>query len=220
MKNAEGVFPSLPARNERGESWREGKLIKNGLLSPTLSSFFGRRGRREALLLRSKENYHRGSHFRSRPIPAIHVGKDVVQPLDSPEPLFVHAGRSELFVQGDEAKQVVLDTAAGVVGTRAGAEYERPIAGLGEQQLARRLFERALRQSAGAGKFSRQFGHSLLRDVQVRINPFVRFVEPHPPVAFLPPARRARRGDLLGRVPAQIFLRREQDENFLIVISL
>src|SRR5438552_11964278 len=41
MKNAEGVFPSLPLRNERGESWREGKLMKNGLLSPTLSSFFG-----------------------------------------------------------------------------------------------------------------------------------------------------------------------------------
>src|SRR5437016_8622253 len=38
MKNAEGVFPSLPARNERGESWREGKLMKNGLLSPALSS--------------------------------------------------------------------------------------------------------------------------------------------------------------------------------------
>src|SRR5216117_1260550 len=34
-----GVFPSLPARNERGESWREGKLMKNGLLSPALSSF-------------------------------------------------------------------------------------------------------------------------------------------------------------------------------------
>ncbi len=41
MKNAEGVFPSLPARNERGESRREGKLMKNGLLSPALSSFFG-----------------------------------------------------------------------------------------------------------------------------------------------------------------------------------
>jgi len=41
MKNAEGFFPSLPARNERGESWREGKLTKNGLLSPALSSFFG-----------------------------------------------------------------------------------------------------------------------------------------------------------------------------------
>ena len=40
MKNAEGVFPSLPARNERGESWREGKVTINGLLSPALSSFF------------------------------------------------------------------------------------------------------------------------------------------------------------------------------------
>ena len=29
LKNAEGVFPSLPARNERGESRREGKLIKS-----------------------------------------------------------------------------------------------------------------------------------------------------------------------------------------------
>src|SRR5207248_1995405 len=44
MKNAESVFPSLPARNERAESWREGKLMKNGLLSPTLSSFFGEEG--------------------------------------------------------------------------------------------------------------------------------------------------------------------------------
>src|SRR5256885_16776159 len=44
MKNAEGFFPSLPARSSRGESWREGKLIKNGLLSPTLSSFFGGEG--------------------------------------------------------------------------------------------------------------------------------------------------------------------------------
>jgi len=41
LKNSEGVFPSLPARNERGESWREGKLTKNGPLSPALSSFFG-----------------------------------------------------------------------------------------------------------------------------------------------------------------------------------
>src|SRR6266480_1022904 len=39
MKGAEGAFPSLPARNERGESWREGKLTKNRLLSPALSSF-------------------------------------------------------------------------------------------------------------------------------------------------------------------------------------
>jgi len=41
MKNPERIFPSLPARDERGESWSEGELMKNGLLSPTLSSFFG-----------------------------------------------------------------------------------------------------------------------------------------------------------------------------------
>src|SRR5205809_816791 len=45
---------SLLARNERGERWREGKLMNNGLLSPALSSFLGRRGRREALLRSSK----------------------------------------------------------------------------------------------------------------------------------------------------------------------
>ena len=33
MKNAEGIFPSLPARNERGERWREGKLMNNGIVS-------------------------------------------------------------------------------------------------------------------------------------------------------------------------------------------
>jgi len=39
MKNAEGIFPSLPARNEWGESWREGKPMKNGLLSPPSPPF-------------------------------------------------------------------------------------------------------------------------------------------------------------------------------------
>ena len=40
---------SLPARNEWGESRREGQLIKNRLLSPTLSSFLRRRGRENAV---------------------------------------------------------------------------------------------------------------------------------------------------------------------------
>jgi len=39
MENAEGIFPSLPARNEWGESWREGKQMKNGPPLPALSSF-------------------------------------------------------------------------------------------------------------------------------------------------------------------------------------
>ncbi|HKI71428.1 MAG TPA: hypothetical protein VKA81_03560, partial [Verrucomicrobiae bacterium] len=41
VKNAEGVIPSLPARNERGEMLERGETEANGLLSPALSSFFG-----------------------------------------------------------------------------------------------------------------------------------------------------------------------------------
>jgi len=40
---------SLLARNERGESWREGKFDKKCLLSPALSSFLRRRGRENAV---------------------------------------------------------------------------------------------------------------------------------------------------------------------------
>src|SRR5437667_12695601 len=56
MKKAEGVLPSLPARNERGESWREGKLMKHGLFSPTLSSFFGEE-REERIAAAVQANY-------------------------------------------------------------------------------------------------------------------------------------------------------------------
>src|SRR5436309_7695319 len=61
MKNAEGVFPSLPARNERGESWREGKLMKNGLLSPTLSSSFGEE-REKGIAAAVQANYLPNTH--------------------------------------------------------------------------------------------------------------------------------------------------------------
>ena len=111
--------------------------------------------------------------------------------------------RGELFVQGDEAEQMIFHAAARVVGTGAGAQDERPVAGLRQQQFARGLLQRARLQAASAvGKFLRQLGHALLRDLQVRINPLVRFVEPHAPVAFLAPAGRAGRGDLVGRMAA------------------
>src|SRR5438094_9195018 len=69
MKNAEGVFPSLPARNERGESWREGKLMKNGLISPALSSFGEGEGEgkrscdRENLIVNQVLAAHAVDHF-------------------------------------------------------------------------------------------------------------------------------------------------------------
>jgi hypothetical protein len=46
-------------------------------------------------------------------------------------------------VQRDEAEQMVFHAAARVVGTRAGAQDERPVARLREQQFARGLFQGA-----------------------------------------------------------------------------
>ena len=42
--NADAIDPSLPARDERGESRREGLLITRNLLSPALSSCGGGEG--------------------------------------------------------------------------------------------------------------------------------------------------------------------------------
>ena len=68
MKNAEGVFPSLPLRNERGESWRQGKLIKNDLLSPTLSSFFGE-GREQGSAAALQPDYYAQNLPAWKPMP-------------------------------------------------------------------------------------------------------------------------------------------------------
>ena len=75
---------------------------------------------------------------------------------------------------------------------------------------------RAFRPVA-VGNFLRQPGHAFLRDLQVRINPFVRFVQPRAPVTFLAPARRAGRGDLIGRMAVQIFARRDERKDLLVV---
>ena len=69
-------------------------------------------------------------------------------------------------------------------------------------------------------KAPHQFGHPFLRHLQVGKNPFVLLVEPHAPVTFLAPARRAGRGDLVGGMHAQIFLGRDQREGLLVVIGL
>src|SRR5204863_4241861 len=44
-KNAEAFFPLSPRGTSGERSGERGKLMKNGLLSPALSSFFRRRGR-------------------------------------------------------------------------------------------------------------------------------------------------------------------------------
>ena len=94
----------------------------------------------------------------------------------------------ELVVQGEEPEQMVFHAAARVIGAGARAQNERPVAGLREQQFARGLPQRARRQGAGLFKSPRQSGHPLLRDLQVRINPFVLLVQPRAVVTLLAPA--------------------------------
>src|SRR5476651_1662380 len=54
----------------------------------------------------------------------------------------------------------------------------------------------------------------------MRINPFVRLVQPRAQVTFLSPARRARRGDLVRRMPSEIFAGRDERNVLLVVESL
>ena len=113
---------------------------------------------------------------------------------------------------------MIFDALAGVVRAGARAEDERPVAGLGQQQLAAGLLERAPFEIAWCGETVRQLGHSFLGHLQVRVNPFVGLVEPDLPVAFLAPARSARAADLLRRLAAELIHRRGEREEFRLVI--
>src|SRR5438552_1621682 len=94
---------------------------------------------------------------------------------------------------------------ARILRTRAAAENERPVARLSEEQLSRSLLQCSFRKAACLGIFARQSGHPLLRDMQVRINPLVGFIQPHPPISLFAPARGAGNRNLVRRMPFQVF---------------
>ncbi len=115
---------------------------------------------------------------------------------------------------------MLLDSLAGVVRTCAGTENERPITGLGQEQLTRGLFERPFLEGTGLRKAPRQLRHALLSHMKMRIDPFILFIEPRAPVTFFAPARRAGGGDLVCGVTPQVFIWRDQLEHFLVVAGL
>src|SRR5437667_2831480 len=78
-----------------------------------------------------------------RPVAKVQVGEKIIRGFEFSQPLFIDLRVTELFVKVGEAEQMVLHAFAGVLGAGAGAQNERPIAGLGEEQLASRLLERA-----------------------------------------------------------------------------
>ena len=53
-----------------------------------------------------------GAMTESNPVAVVHIGKDIVPPLDLLEPFFIELGRVELFVGAVEAQQVLLHALA------------------------------------------------------------------------------------------------------------
>src|ERR1017187_10944654 len=146
----------------------------------------------------------------------VDVGEDVVAPLDGGEPGLVDAMFFDLVVEAREAQDVVFRPLDRVGHHRSRLHYERPVAGLREEQFAGSLFEAALREMVAVLEVAREFGHALRGHVQVRIDPGIGTFEPDLPVTLVAPAGGARLRDLLGREPAQILGRRGELEYVLV----
>src|SRR5215472_9480077 len=124
----------------------------------------------------------------------------------------------------------MIDGPFGSVLTRGPGFHQKcPITCLGEQEFTSKLFQNALsklfgRRSAGQpfagqprtlsglpynsiGVLSREIGHSLGGDVQMRINPPIGGIEPDCKMAVLAPGRSGGLNDLLRGVGRQKFTR-------------
>src|SRR5262249_683397 len=67
----------------------------------------------------------------------------------------------------------------------------------------------------GLSESLRQFGHSLLGGVKMRVDPMIPFIEPNVPVSPLAPTRRTWSRQLMGLVATQILAGRYQPEAVL-----
>jgi len=68
-----------------------------------------------------------------RPIAVIHAGEEIIHAFDFVKPRFINARGRQLFVQGGESEDVILDAFASVLRTCASPEDEGPVTGLGQQ---------------------------------------------------------------------------------------
>ena len=99
----------------------------------------------------------------------------------------------DLLVQVIEVEHVDLRSAHGVLDHGAGLHDEGPVAGLGQQQLAGRLVERAALQAVRpCGWCLGQLDHAVRRLVQVAVDPVVGAFQPDLAVALVAPARQGR----------------------------
>src|SRR3989338_9383224 len=87
--------------------------------------------------------------------------KAVVFLLDAGDPALIDAAAADRLLKRAEAREMVVDAPVGVGGVGLRLEDERPVRGLGQQQLPGHLVEQPLAQRVGMAVRARRVGHAL-----------------------------------------------------------
>src|SRR5262245_24325214 len=151
-------------------------------------------------------------------VAALHVGEPRNCPLAWGRRL--QLVRAQVVVDLVELQDVLVDAPGGVGDGRSRLHDERPVGGLRQHQLARRLVQRARGQRVGGGMPARELHHPLGGDVQVTVGPAVGLVQPVVVVALEAPRRRAGRRHLVGVVAFQVVARRRGLDGALVEVQL
>ena len=118
----------------------------------------------------------------------VHIREEVVALFTGGEQVLVLMTGLEHFPEPGEPQKMVVCAARGVVDGRAGFHQERPIAGLGEEEFARELFQRPVDKGrARLDVLAGGLGHAPRGRVEVRINPGIAVVEPDFGVTLVSP---------------------------------
>lgn len=142
--------------------------------------------------------------FASEVITPVQIGKEISAGFTFFEEGEIDLARVQLLVEPVEIEQMIFGTAASIIGRAVGFDQERPVAGLGEEKLACRLFERALNRGvARLAAVAGDFRHPPSGAMKVGIDPGVLFIQPDTTEAVLAPARGIWLHDLLSRMATQ-----------------
>src|SRR5438874_1606454 len=122
--------------------------------------------------------------------PGVEVREDRVKLLEFSQFPGIHPALAKTLLQLAEAPQMELGAPDRVGHEGAGAHDERPVARLGQEQLAPGLRQRPFLKGVVAVSRLSEKLHALRGMIQMPVDPIVRRIEPHRRVASLPPARR------------------------------
>src|SRR3954454_8671608 len=114
-------------------------------------------------------------------------------------------------MQSSETEEVVRRPLGRVLACGPVLDQKSPITRLGEQKLPRHLLKDAIRKRRSIIHVStRSIGHPSRRQVQTRVDPRVRRIEPHTEMPILAPRGCGRDEHLLSRMRSEKLTRRSQ----------